>query len=115
MAAKAKIRLRKFGSVDCPPCRTMVRNRVLERLAEKNPDVELAVNDNLSMGDPTTALEEAAEKEAEKYKIRSMPTILIEDPADDEILVRHGGGVNLTEAEALLERARRKLKKKHGE
>lgn len=111
----AAIKLLKFGSKDCSPCVSMAKARTLERLAEKHDDLEVVIDDDLSMGDPETEAEKAAEARAEQYKIRSMPTLIFLDPTDDSILLKHSeGAVNLKQAEELLAKARKKLAKKAG-
>jgi thioredoxin-related protein len=87
-AVEKKIRLVKFGSKQCAPCRELTRRRTLEKFIEKNPDIELKVWDSEKMDDP----KDPANKKMDEYEVRSIPSFVWEAP-DGEVVYEWEGAV----------------------
>lgn len=65
-----KIILMKFGAAWCPPCRAMVRQRTLEKFADKHPDVKVVVHDDTENGS------KVFERLADEWGVKNLPTII---------------------------------------
>jgi len=103
-ATEKKIRLVKFGSKQCGPCRELARRRTLEKFGEKYPDVELKVWDSTEMDDA----KDPANKKMDEYEVKSIPAFIWE-AMDGEVLMDWEGGLTPQKLEELHEQALEEL------
>lgn len=104
VATEKKIRLVKFGSKQCGPCRELTRRKTLEKFVEKNPDIELKVWDSEKMDDS----KDPANKKMDEYGIRSIPSFVWEAP-DGEVLYEYEGALTETKLADLHDEALEQL------
>lgn len=90
----AKIQLIKFGGEWCAVCNHMDRARVIEQLAAISPDLNVIKHEMHEDADVEDPIEEA-------YGIRAAPTLIFEDPTTGQELIRHEGGLSLTDLKKL--------------
>lgn len=93
-----KLKVIKFGAPWCPACRTMDYSRSLEKLARAHPD-DLTV-------EKVDCDRDGAKADA--YKVKEMPTIVIEDWAGVEV-ARKKDALDLAGLEKLLRKAKLKI------
>ncbi len=96
------MRLVKFGSRSCGPCRAMDRSKVLERFVAKHSDITLERVD--------IETEKGGEL-ADVYDITAIPVVVFETEEGGE-LARDEGGQTMQTLEELLSRAKIRLKKR---
>lgn len=94
------MKLVKFGSVHCGPCRSMDKSKILERFVAKHPEI------NLEKIDTET---EEGEELIGLYGVTSIPTIVFELDSGGE-LARDEGGQTMQSLEDLFSRAKVRLK-----
>lgn len=92
------LKLIKFGAKWCSFCVAMDRSKILEKIAEAHPEIELILIDV-----------DKHEELADEYEVQSMPSIFFEDK-DGFILAEHAGGMNFDEVEKLYAKAKAKVK-----
>lgn len=83
-----KLRLVKFGSDQCQPCRELARRRTLEVFAAKHPEIELVVHNSKVMDDE----DDEANKAMDEYEVKSIPAVVFES-LSGEVLLESSGGI----------------------
>lgn len=66
----AKLTLMKIGAAWCPPCQAMAKRGTLEKFAAEHPDVKVSVHDD------TETNSKAWEAFADKWNVKSVPTLI---------------------------------------
>jgi len=104
-----KMRVLKFGSNECGPCRELARRKTMEVFANKHPDVELIVHNSKTMEDE----KDPANQAMDEYEIKALPTVVFETPEGEE-LFRDAGAITLAALEEMYEEAIEALEEGNG-
>lgn len=105
------MRLVKFGTKTCPACVAMDRSRLLERFAQKYPEVKII---KLDAGDEDGEQPKGSEYAknwdlSEVYGVDAFPTLIFETDEGGE-LASLEGGVPMHELEKTYKQAQARLK-----